>query len=116
MDHQFDSSDNISDKKVYCLTSACSFSCGNLVPKVLKQSGKVTIIGQTSGGGTCIVGQMVASGGTFIQFSSPNQMCVVKNGSFYNIDRGIAPDYDISNPETFYDRQELVDNYIHKIV
>src|SRR5574344_428301 len=115
LDRKFDEKDNITDLKRFCLTSKNSFSCGNLIPSMFKASDQVTLLGKTSGGGTCIVGQMVTSGGTFIQVSSPYEMCVVKNGSFYNIDRGIAPDYDISNPETFYDRQELVDNYIHKI-
>lgn len=33
----------------------------------------------------------------------------LKNGSFYVIDQGAAPDYLISRPEKYYDRAVLTD-------
>jgi Periplasmic protease len=104
MDHQFDSNDNISDKKVYCLTSAASFSCGNLVPNILKQTGKVTIIGQTSGGGTCCVQPALLADGTGYQFSGPRKMGIIQNGSFYDIEKGCTPDYYINDLSNLYNR------------
>jgi hypothetical protein len=38
----------------------------------------------------------------------------MKNGSFYDIDRGAAPDYTLTSPETFYDREALTD-YINTL-
>ena len=50
LDHQYGQEDQgLTTKNVYCLTSPVSFSCGNLVPCVFKNSNQVTIIGRTSG-------------------------------------------------------------------
>ena len=54
-DRKFDDSDTVKDKNLFCLISPVSFSCGNLVPCMFKESGKVTLIGRTSGGGACNV-------------------------------------------------------------
>ena len=52
LDGKFNKKDALYGKglRLYCLISPCSFSCGNLVPSVFKQSDKVTLIGKTSGG------------------------------------------------------------------
>ena len=50
LDGVFNSKDTIASKNLYCITSPVSFSCGNLVPALLKESGKVTMLGDTSGG------------------------------------------------------------------
>lgn len=49
--------------KVYDLISTVSFSCGNFLPTILKQNQAATIIGQTSSGGSCIVGPNASSQG-----------------------------------------------------
>ena len=54
LDHKFDEKDSLTGYKLYCLDSPASFSCGNLIPNVYKNSGKITILGQTSAGGSCI--------------------------------------------------------------
>ena len=73
------------------MTSINSFSCGNLVPAALKYSGKATIIGQTSGGGSCVLMACATASGAMFTLSSPFQLAVIKNGSFY--DRAALADY-----------------------
>ena len=109
MDHQFDENDTLQGKHVYCLISPNSFSCGNLVPAVCKANQAVTLIGRTSGGGACEVQQRSTAWGTTFQISGSNRLSFRKNGSFYDIDEGVAPDVYLSRIETFYDRQKLND-------
>ena len=100
--------------KIWCLTSMNSFSCGNLVPAALKMSGQATLICQTSGGGSCVVLPCTSASGCLFQISGPEQLSIVRNGSFYNIDQGIEPDVVLTQVESFYDREGLVD-YLHTI-
>ena len=93
--------------KLYCLISGNSFSCGNLVPAVLKQSSKCVLLGQTSGGGACVVQNSLAADGTVFTYSGCRQLCTVKNGSYYSVDQGVEPHYTISDPAHFYDREWL---------
>ena len=94
---------------LYCLTSSQSFSCGNLLPGCFRESGIVTLIGRTSGGGSCVVRPCTTASGAFFQLSGIKQLSTVINGSFYNIDQGIEPDIYLSKVSSFYDRQGLVD-------
>jgi hypothetical protein len=114
LDHKFDENDTVADKNLYCLIGPYSFSCGNLVPNLFKSSNQVTLLGHTSGGGSCSVLPMSTAYGTSFQISSPNRMSYLKNGSYYDIDRGTEPDYQISTPEKYYDRQALTD-YINSL-
>ena len=98
---------NSDEIKIYCLTSGYSFSCANLTAALCKESGKVTMLGQTSGGGTCMVQPSIAADGTIFSYSSNKRMCTVKNGSYYSIDQGVTPDYAIRDAEHFYDREWL---------
>ena len=110
LDRKFDENDALLGRyNLVCLTSPLSFSCGNLVPSVLKNSHEVTIMGQTSGGGTCIVQHLTTADGSTLQISSSKLMSYTKNGSFYEIDRGVDPDHVISVPEQFYDRKALTE-------
>ena len=95
--------------ELYCLTSGCSFSCGNLVPAMFKESGKVILLGQTTGGGACVVQSSIAADGTIFCYSSNKHICTVKNGSYYSVDQGVAPDFTISKPAHFYDREWLTE-------
>ena len=99
---------------LYCLESGISFSCGNLVPAALKASGQVTLMGQCSGGGSCVVLPCTSASGTIFQISGPKQLATVKNGSFYNIDNGIEPDIAFSKADSFFDRNALVE-YINNL-
>ena len=88
LDREIDEWDTVFDKNLYCLISPVSFSCGNLVPAALKASQWVTLIGRTSGGGSCAVQPLSTAYGTLFQISGPYRMSFLKNGSFYDIDQG----------------------------
>ncbi len=107
LDGVFDEEDSLLDYNLFCLVSPICFSSANLAASVFKNSHKVTILGQTSGGGTCTVLPMSAADGSCFKISSPFQLSYTKNGSFYDIDLGVDPDYFIANKEHFYDREYL---------
>ena len=113
-DRQFDESDTVADKNLFCLISPFSFSGGNLVPCMLKESGKVTLLGRTSGGGACVVQPISSAWGTSFAISGPRRMSFLKNGAFYDVDRGADPDFVLPTPEQYYDRAALTD-YINSI-
>ena len=94
---------------LYCMTGPGSFSCGNLVPAACKASGNVTMVGRTSGGGSCVVLPCTTASGAVFQISGTHQLALMKNGSFYNIDSGIEPDVLLTKPESFYDRAALAE-------
>lgn len=108
-DHVFDDNDTIKDKNLYCLVSPLSFSCGNLVPAILKASNKVTIVGKTSSGGGCVVRPGITADGTAFTISDSKQMTIVKNGTYYGIDQGVEPDITLTKIESFYDRAGLAE-------
>lgn len=106
-DHEFNDDDTLGDRKLFCLVSPYSFSCGNLVPNLFKESEKVTLLGRTSGGGACVVQPVSTAWGTSFRISGPQRLCYMKNGSYYDIDRGAEPDYYIADPDTHFDRAAL---------
>lgn len=114
-DRVFDEKDTVADKNLFCLISPCSFSCGNLTPCMFKESGKVTLLGRTSGGGACSVMFVSSAWGTSFQISSNQRMSYLKNGSFYDVDRGADPDYVLPSPDQYYDRAALTD-YINSLL
>lgn len=73
------------------LTSKGSFSCGNLLPSLLKEIG-VKTIGRTSGGGSCSIQSESTIDGLFFAHSS--QRCL-SNANGENIDTGVAPDLEL---------------------
>ena len=99
----------LTEKKLFCLTSSLSFSCGNLVPCVFKNSNDVTLIGRTSAGGSCVVLPLSTAYGSFFQISGPHRLAFTKNGSFYDIDQGAEPDIPLMFPESYYDRKALTE-------
>ena len=114
LDGEFDDEDTVRDKNLFCVIGPYSFSCGNLVPNIFKSSGRVTLLGKQSGGGSCSVLPMSTAYGTLFQISSPNRLSYLKNGSYYDIDMGIEADCVIVRPENFYDRNGLTD-YINNL-
>lgn len=109
LDRMFDSRDTLDDMHIYCLISPVSFSCGNLVPAAFKASQMVTLIGRTSGGGSCTVLHMSTAWGTSFEMSGTQLLSFRKNGSFYSIDQGVEPDIYVDHMEMLYDRQALTD-------
>ena len=113
---RYDPGDSVSggNYKLFCLTSPFSFSCGNLVPAMFKTAGNVTLIGQRTGGGSNAVLPATSASGTLFQISGNLQIATVRNGAFYNVDTGIEPDVRLNYPESFYDRESLVE-MIHNL-
>ena len=115
LDRVFDEKDNLGGKRLFCLESPFSFSNGNYVPCALKESGRVTLLGRTSGGGSCNVLYASSAWGTSFQISANTRVSFLKNGSFYDVDRGAEPDFVIPTPEQYYDRAALTD-YINSLI
>ena len=116
LDREFDDNDTLRGKyNLICLTSPVSFSCANLVPSVLKNSHEAILMGQTSGGGSCMVQHLTTADGSILQLSGPKLMSYTKNGSFYDIDRGVEPDFIIPTARQFYDRKNLT-SYINELL
>ena len=113
-DRAFDASDTVSDKNLFCLCSPSSFSSANLVTCMFKESGMVTLLGRTSGGGACIAENISSAWGTSFRISGPHRISFIKNGSLYDVDRGADPDFVLTTPEKYYDRQALTD-YINSL-
>ncbi|MBR2258000.1 MAG: hypothetical protein IJ899_11880 [Blautia sp.] len=110
LDGEFNEDDTVgTGYKLYCLTSNCSFSCGNLVPAACKSSGKVTLVGQTTGGGSCVVLPCTTAAGAVFRISGSMQISIIQNGSFYNTDSGIVPHFFLDKPESYYDRPALAE-------
>ena len=109
LDHEFDEKDTISNLNLFCLTSSQSFSCANLVPWAFKEDGRVTLLGKTSGGGSCVVRPLTTAWGTSYQISGASQISFVKNGAYYDVDQGVDPDYTIRDYNHFYDREALTE-------
>lgn len=85
-----------------------------LSPSVFKNSHRVTLIGDTSGGGSCVVLPLASLVGTVFQISSPFRISFSKNGSFYDTDLGVEPDFPIVNEVFLYDRPALTE-YINNL-
>lgn len=113
-DRKFDENDSIAHLNRYCLVSPVSFSCGNLVPAVFKNSNQVTLLGRQTGGGACAVQPLASADGSIWQISSRLRLSTVTNGSFYAVDQGVAPDVLIDKDENYYDREALTE-YINNL-
>ena len=110
-----DPDDTVSGRyNLFCLTSSQSFSCANLVPAIFEQHGGITLIGRRTGGGSNAVLPASSASGTCFQFSGPLQVSTICNGSFYNVDTGIAPHVVLTQDRSFYDREGLVE-LIHQL-
>lgn len=110
LDRVFDGQDCLlGEYDLYCLISPESFSAGNLLPWVFKASSLVTLLGDTSGGGSCEVLPLTTAWGTSFNVSGFRRLSFIKNGSFYDIDRGIEPDVVFTRVTTFYDRQKVTE-------
>lgn len=111
LDHQFDENDTLAGRNLnlYCLTSPSSFSCANLVPWAFKADGRVTLLGRVTGGGSCSVNFMTTAWGASYSLSGPMRISFVKNGAYYDVDKGAEPDYLIRDYRNFYNREALTE-------
>ena len=84
---------------------------------MLAESGKVTLIGNKTGGGACAVYLTSTAAGSLFQTSSPWLFSSVRNGAFFDIEGGVVPDYKLTGYSSFYDRSEKkgLTNFIEKL-
>ena len=90
-DRVFDDKDNTPRHpklNIAIMTSHYAFSCGNLLPSLMKDYGYL-IIGEKTGGGSCSIQQMCTAEGFCYILSSARARLVNKAGE--NIDAGIEP-------------------------
>ena len=100
---------------VAVLTTCNAFSCGNLLPSVLKELG-CKILGQRSGGGSCAISiESTADGMPYVRSS---HHCL-SNAMGENIDVGVPLDYEIQylydgvyNFDKFFDFTTINDYFI----
>ena len=79
LDGKFDENDKgLTGMNLFCLISPSSFSCGNLVPCVFKNSNDVTLIGRTSAGGSCVILPLTTAYGSFFMTSGPHRLAFMK--------------------------------------
>jgi hypothetical protein len=57
---------------------------------------------------------MSTADGSFFRTSSNMQLSFMRNGSFYDVDQGVDPDYFIHDLSFLYDRQGMTD-YINNL-
>jgi hypothetical protein len=80
------------------LISSYSFSCGNLLPAMLKDYG-ICLLGKKTGGGSCCVLYNPSADGFGYRYSSHRAR--LNNLKGQNIDGGIEPDYQLENGDFF---------------
>ena len=80
------------------LISSYSFSCGNLLPAMLKDYG-ICLLGMKSGGGSCCVLYNPSADGFGYRYSTHRAR--LNNTKGQNIDGGIEPDYQLKADEFF---------------
>ncbi len=109
-DHRFTEADSLNGrKKLFCLISRQTFSSANLAAAMLKMSGRVTLIGQPTRGGSGALTPAATAWGTLFRLSGFKTVVTVKNGSWYDADPGIAPDVYLADPAVFFDREKLTE-------
>jgi hypothetical protein len=81
---------------------------------MLKSSGKVTMLGQRTQGGSGLRISAVTGWDSVYSVSGEISVVTVKNGSWYDADPGVEPDVYISDPGFFYNREELT-KYINTL-
>ena len=78
----------------YFMTGGVSFSCGNAFPTMAKNSKKAKIIGEISGGGSCMVNAFVTFDGLTFNTSSPYQFMLDNaDGTYVYNENGVPLDY-----------------------
>ena len=90
LDGKFDASDDVisHNLNIAILESRIAYSCGNLFPAIMKDEG-YPILGETSGGGTCGIQEMISAEGLKYNFSS--HRCYMTNKAGEGINNGVEP-------------------------
>ena len=88
------------------LTTRGSFSCGNLFPCIAHDN-NVAIIGETSGGGACMLTKAYYPGGNYFAYSGDSKLCF-KDGT--DVDSGAPVDFNVvEDDDLFLDYSKLYD-------
>ena len=100
LDGKFDEKDKDFelDLNIGVLISPASFSCGNMLPALLKDYG-ICLLGMKSGGGSCAVLYGPCADGLGYHYSSHRSR--LNNVKGENIDKGIEPDYQLEIEDYF---------------
>ena len=100
LDGKFDEKDKDVKLKmnIGVLISSCSFSCGNMLPALLKDYG-ICLLGMQSDGGSCCVLYNPSADGFGYRYSTHRARLINTKGQ--NIDAGIEPDYQLEAGEFF---------------
>ena len=100
LDGKFDEKDKDVKLKmnIGVLISSCSFSCGNMLPALLKDYG-ICLLGKQSGGGSCCVLYNPSADGFGYRYSTHRAR--LNNLKGENIDNGIRPDYELEYDDFF---------------
>jgi hypothetical protein len=100
LDCKFDDKDKDVKLKmnIGVLISPCSFSCGNMLPALLKDYG-ICLLGKQSGGGSCCVLYNPSADGFGYRYSTHRSR--LNNLKGENIDNGIKPDYELEVNDFF---------------
>ena len=105
LDGKYDeANDTLEGYNKFILTSKYSYSCANVLPCLAQDSGKVKIIGQNSGGGTCQVFPLITTDGTVLNISGNVVISTENNSHYQDIDGGAAPDFTITDVNQLSDR------------
>lgn len=107
--------DTLEGYNKFILTTDSSFSCGNALPVFAKDSEKVKIIGETSGGGCSQVFPLITTDGTILGISGGGVLCHEKNSHYSDIDDGATPDFTITEKSKIFDR-EYTTKVVHSLV
>ena len=86
------------------LVSPCSFSCGNMLPALMKDFG-IPLIGQRTGGGSCAVLYNPSADGFGYRYSTHRSRLMNQKGE--NVDPGVESDLKLESPEEFFDFQKI---------
>ena len=87
---------------VAILSSQYTFSCGNALPALAKYSSpKIKTLGETSGGGACVLRSTMSDIGSSFVLSGLTEISVEKNGSIVNVDKGVEADVSIAQSSMF---------------
>lgn len=87
----------------YVLTSEASFSCANHFATLCRNLNFGKVIGQTTGGGSCIVSYLCNSSGYLYHCSSEVTSLLSKDEEYVTNDCGVTPDIEIDSSQ-FYNR------------
>lgn len=117
LDGKIDSSDKSLRERglnISIITSDRTFSAANALACYLKYLDRdVLVLGQTSGGGSCVVCDAVTAVGTAYRISSTKTFVTRQNGKIIDLEDGVRPDIALSTAR-MYDREyitELVDKH-----